>query len=67
MTTDVKFGMVVGLGVVIAVAVTYFPKNAAAPAGRAGSVMPSLPALYRGEIQSPPVAPRTPDRRGQRG
>ena len=47
MATDIKLGLVVGLGVVIAVAVTYYSKAAPTPAGRAGSVMPSRPAASR--------------------
>jgi hypothetical protein len=42
MATDVKLGLVVGLGVVLAVAVTYYPK--AGPRTGAGAVVPSLPA-----------------------
>ena len=45
MTTDIKLGLVVGLGVVIAVAVTYYSKGAPMPASRAGTVMPSRPAV----------------------
>jgi hypothetical protein len=40
MTIDVKLGLVVGLGVVLAVAVTYYPK-----AGRKGGPGPAVPAL----------------------
>jgi hypothetical protein len=58
MATDVKFGLVVGLGVVIAVAVTYYPKGSAAPAGRAGSVMPTLPGA------APHTIPTNPARGG---
>jgi hypothetical protein len=47
MASDVKLGMVVGLGVVIAVAVTYYSKAVPVPTGRADSVMPSLPAVAR--------------------
>jgi hypothetical protein len=50
MTTDVKFGMVVGLAVVLAVAVTYYSKGPPAPApapaaqaARAGGVVPTSP------------------------
>ena len=46
MATDVKLGLVVGLGVVLAVAVTYFPK--AGPRARSGAVVPSLPVAARG-------------------
>ena len=46
MTTDIKLGMVVGLGVVLAVAVTYYSKSVPPPNGRAGNVLPSLPAAH---------------------
>lgn len=49
MATETKLGMVVGLGLVIAVAVTYFPKIATPPLpGRTGSVLPSLPGATAG-------------------
>jgi hypothetical protein len=51
MTTDVKLGMVVGLGVVLAVAVTYFPK--AGPRQGTGAVVPSLPAATRAADAAP--------------
>ena len=44
MTTDIKLGMVVGLGLVLTVAVTYYSKAVTPPSGRAGSVVPSLPS-----------------------
>jgi hypothetical protein len=43
MATDVKFGMVVGLGVVLAVAVTYYSKGPPGPTARVGSVLPTPP------------------------
>jgi hypothetical protein len=42
MATDMKLGMVLGVGVVLAVAVVYFPK--AGRPDRANAVVPSLPA-----------------------
>jgi hypothetical protein len=45
MTTDARLGLVVGVAVVLAVAVVYFPK--AGRADRANSVVPSLPAAAR--------------------
>jgi hypothetical protein len=42
MATDMKLGMVLGVGVVLAVAVVYFPK--AGHSDRANAVVPSLPA-----------------------
>ena len=53
MATDVKFGLVVGLGVVLAVAVTYYPK--AGSRGGGGAAVPSLPAPAR-EATSPAKA-----------
>jgi len=44
MTTDIKLGMVVGLGLVLTVAVTYYTKTVPPPNGRTGNVVPSLPA-----------------------
>jgi hypothetical protein len=54
MSTDTKLGMVVGLGIVIAVAVTYYPKGTPPKTGRTGSVMPSLPS----PATAAPHAPR---------
>jgi hypothetical protein len=48
MTTDIKLGMVVGLGVVLTVAVTYYSKNVPPPNGRTGNVVPSLPSAVGG-------------------
>ena len=48
MTADIKLGMVVGLGLVLAVAVTYYSKSVPLPNGRAGNVVPSLPATVGG-------------------
>jgi hypothetical protein len=42
MATDTKLGLVLGVGLVIAVAVIYFPKTA--QADRTTAVVPSLPA-----------------------
>ena len=41
MTTDIKLGMVVGLGLVLTVAVTYYSKSVPPPNGRTGP--PNLP------------------------
>ncbi len=51
MATDVKLGMVVGLGVVLAVAVTYFPK--AGPRTGTGAVVPSLPTAAARSADTP--------------
>jgi hypothetical protein len=59
MTTDVKLGMVVGLAVVLAVAVTYFPKTGTR--GGAHAVVPSLPAVREADApngQQPDAAGR---------
>jgi hypothetical protein len=48
MTTDIKLGMVVGLGVVLTVAVTYYSKSVPPPNGRTGNVVPSLPSAVSG-------------------
>jgi hypothetical protein len=48
MTTDIKLGMVVGLGLVLTVAVTYYSKSAPPPNGRTSNVVPSLPATVGG-------------------
>jgi hypothetical protein len=48
MTTDIKLGMVVGLGVVLTVAVTYYSKSVPPPNGRTGNVVPSLPSAVGG-------------------
>jgi hypothetical protein len=48
MTTDIKLGMVVGLGVVLTVAVTYYSKNVAPSNARTGNVVPSLPSAVGG-------------------
>jgi hypothetical protein len=45
MGTDSKLGMVVGVGVVLAVAVIYFPKGV--QTDRTAAVVPSLPAATR--------------------
>lgn len=45
MGTDTKLGMVVGVGLVMAVAVLYFPK--ATQSDRTAAVVPSLPAAGR--------------------
>lgn len=42
MATDSKLGLVIGVGIVVAVAVVYFPR--AAQRDRTNSVVPSLPA-----------------------
>jgi hypothetical protein len=44
--TDTRLGLVIGLGVVLAVAVIYFPK--AGHPDRATAVVPSLPGAVRG-------------------
>jgi hypothetical protein len=44
---DTKLGLVVGLGVVLAVAVTYFPREGGRTGGASGNVVPSLPAVTR--------------------
>ncbi|HEY1376911.1 MAG TPA: hypothetical protein VGF55_08955 [Gemmataceae bacterium] len=46
MATDMKLGLVVGVAVVLAVAVIYFPK--AGKSDRTNAVVPSLPAATRG-------------------
>jgi hypothetical protein len=43
MTNDAKLGLVLGLGVVLAVAVTYYPKNAA-NAKPPSSAVPAIPS-----------------------
>jgi hypothetical protein len=43
MKNDAKFGLVVGLGLVLAVAVTYYPKNAA-NAKPPASTLPATPS-----------------------
>ncbi|HTK76235.1 MAG TPA: hypothetical protein VL371_13310 [Gemmataceae bacterium] len=48
MTTDIKLGMVVGLGLVLTVAVTYYSKSVPSPNGRTGNVVPSLPSAVGG-------------------
>ncbi len=45
MGTDSKFGLVVGVGVVLAVAVIYFPRGV--QTDRTAAVVPSLPAATR--------------------
>jgi len=45
MSTDTKLGMVVGVAVVMAVAVIYFPKSS--HADRTTAVVPSLPSANR--------------------
>jgi hypothetical protein len=45
MGTDSKLGLVVGVGVVLAVAVIYFPKGV--QTDRTTAVVPSLPAATR--------------------
>ena len=58
MTTDIKLGMVVGLGLVLTVAVTYYSKAVTPPPnGRAGSVMPSLPSARGADVHAAGVAP----------
>lgn len=49
METDSKLGLVVGLGLVLAIAITYFPREGVHTTGPAGSVVPSLPAVPRAE------------------
>jgi hypothetical protein len=46
MATDTRLGLVIGVAVVLAVAVIYFPKSGTAD--RTNSVVPSLPAAARG-------------------
>jgi hypothetical protein len=46
MATDSKLGLVVGVGVVLAVAVIYFPKGV--QTDRTAAVVPSLPAVSHG-------------------
>jgi hypothetical protein len=48
MTTDIKLGMVVGLGLVLTVAVTYYSKSVTPPNGRTSNVVPSLPSAVSG-------------------
>jgi hypothetical protein len=43
MKNDAKLGLVIGLGLVLAVAVTYYPKNAA-NAKSPSSAMPATPS-----------------------
>ena len=45
MGTDSKLGLVVGVGVVLAVAVIYFPRGV--QSDRTTAVVPSLPAVSR--------------------
>jgi hypothetical protein len=58
MATDMKLGMVLGVGVVLAVAVVYFPK--AGRPDRASAVVPSLPAAAAAPDNAllPPVESR---------
>jgi hypothetical protein len=68
MTTDVKLGMVVGLGVVVAVAVTYFPK-AGQLSGTAGTVPAVTAAAQPGpaaQLQPAAAAPGASARLGGR-
>jgi hypothetical protein len=55
MATDTRLGLVIGLGVVLAVAVVYFPK--AGRPDRAAAVVPSLPSAVQGSESAlrPPV------------
>jgi hypothetical protein len=54
MATDTKLGLVVGVVVVMAVAVVYFPKKA--PTDRTTAVVPSLPAVSRNSDITPPAS-----------
>jgi hypothetical protein len=56
MATDTRLGLVVGVGLVLAVAVIYFPK--AGHGDRTNAVVPSLPAAARGTDTAlrPPVS-----------
>ena len=57
MAMDAKLGLVVGLGVVLTVAVTYYPKTGPRRGGT-GTVVPPRPAEARaGDIPAPPVNP----------
>jgi hypothetical protein len=56
MAIDAKLGMVVGLGLVLTVAVTYYPKTG--PRRGTGTVVPPRPAEARaGDVPAPPVHP----------
>ena len=56
MAMDAKLGLVVGLGVVMTVAVTYYPKTG--PRRGTGTVVPPRPAAARaGDVPVPPVNP----------
>jgi hypothetical protein len=56
MGTDSKLGLVVGVGLVLAVAVIYFPRGA--QADRTAAVVPSLPAATRSS--DPALLPTAP-------
>ena len=56
MAMDAKLGLVVGLGLVLTVAVTYYPKTG--PRRGAGTVVPSRPASTRvGDVPVPSLIP----------
>jgi hypothetical protein len=59
MATDAKLGLVVGLGVVLTVAVTYYPKTG--PRRGAGTAVPARPTAAR--ATSEPAPPAIPSER----
>jgi len=50
MTNDVKLGLVLGLGVVLAVAVTYYAKAVPANGPAESSAVPAQPNAVRGTV-----------------
>ena len=58
MATDAKLGLVVGLGVVLSVAVTYYPK--AGPRRGTGTVVPPRPAATRADDAAAQLVPTQP-------
>jgi hypothetical protein len=63
MTNDVKLGLVLGLGVVLAVAVTFYAKEVPANGATESSSVPAQPNAVRGTV--PPARVRTADPPGR--
>ena len=60
MTNDVKLGLVLGLGVVLAVAVTYYAKAVPTNGPAESSAMPAQPNTVRGTVPPARVRPGEP-------
>jgi 5'-nucleotidase len=62
MPNDAKLGLIVGVGLVIAIAVVFFRKDAPAAPAPAAAVTPKTPQAPRNEVKAAPAQPASVSR-----